>query len=163
MPVLMLLSSMANRFYVYELFDPRDGRVFYVGKGCGKRDTSHVYRARRGDFSNPAKSTTINEIEALGLSVGVRRVSEGLSERDAFRLERQQIAKYGIANLTNITPGSETEADRAESMAKHGLDLMGKHLSAMFGGASYSELDRKRVFALIREFREAIRATQRTA
>jgi hypothetical protein len=27
----------ALRFYVYALIDPRDGEVFYVGKGCGSR------------------------------------------------------------------------------------------------------------------------------
>jgi hypothetical protein len=43
-------------FYVYELIDPRDGKVFYVGKGKGERAWQHEIDVRRGDQGrNPKK------------------------------------------------------------------------------------------------------------
>ena len=33
-------------FYTYELIDPRDGTVFYIGKGNGSRRYAHEKEAR---------------------------------------------------------------------------------------------------------------------
>lgn len=145
-----------SRFYVYELVDPRDGSVFYVGKGTGKRDRSHLSEARRRDFRNPAKVALILQIEAEGHEVIVRRVYEGLSEREAFKAERRQIAHYGIANLTNMMRGFTTENDRAEAEAIDGLNIMAYHLTRLFRGASYSVSDIKMILRIIRELRESL-------
>ena len=41
------IDEMAEeaRFYVYELIDPRDGKVFYIGKGQGRRIYGHEAEA----------------------------------------------------------------------------------------------------------------------
>ena len=35
-------------FYVYSLVDPRDGKIFYIGKGCGNRVSSIVRQPYKG-------------------------------------------------------------------------------------------------------------------
>ena len=36
------------KYYVYELSDSMDGKVFYVGKGTGNRIGDHEKEAKRG-------------------------------------------------------------------------------------------------------------------
>jgi hypothetical protein len=93
-------------FYVYELVDPRDDRVFYVGKGCGARDCTTL---RHG---NLAKLETVAAIQSAGHKVAVRRFAEGLSHAEALKLERERILYHGYANLTNIAPGRELSLDQ---------------------------------------------------
>src|SRR5207248_11305640 len=56
-------------FYVYLLRDPRDGQVFYVGKGQGSRVLSHVREASADPVSEGAKEKRINDIHADGRQV----------------------------------------------------------------------------------------------
>jgi hypothetical protein len=66
--------------YVYLLVDPRDGRIFYVGKGEGGRCFEHLAEARttradsRGDDT---KLRTIREIEASGRAVRIDVLRHG--------------------------------------------------------------------------------------
>ena len=53
--------------YDYLLRDPRDGVVFYVGKGKGDRVHSHVAEAERGGGKN--KVQRIRSIQDAGLAV----------------------------------------------------------------------------------------------
>ena len=87
-------------FYVYELIDPRDGQVFYVGKGCGNRDCMTL---RAG---NSEKMAVIRAIKKAGRRVICSYFADGLSEAEAFKIERQRIAHHTYACLTNIQPGS---------------------------------------------------------
>lgn len=90
-------------FYVYELSDPRDDSVFYVGKGKGSRINCHETEARSGRVSR--KCDRIREIEASGLTVGKRKVKHFADEQAAYDHEEALIAQYGLANLTNVAPG----------------------------------------------------------
>jgi hypothetical protein len=103
-------------YYVYELADPRDGKVFYVGKGKGRRINQHVQEAKSGKIGNPFKLDHIREILRAGHKVTERIVSSGLTEQDALRMEREHIASYGIGSLTNIAAGTETAAAKAKSL-----------------------------------------------
>lgn len=90
-------------FYVYELFDPADGAVFYVGKGKDDRVGDHEREARRG-VVHP-KCDRIRKIWARKAEVGRRIVQEFQDESAAYEFEASLIARYGIENLTNIGPG----------------------------------------------------------
>lgn len=90
-------------YYVYELIDPRDDRVFYVGKGKKGRIDQHEAEARKGRQSR--KCDRIREIEAAGLKVKKRKVSSHTDEVEAYDAEIERISFYGLANLTNIASG----------------------------------------------------------
>lgn len=90
-------------FYVYELFDPRDLTVFYVGKGKAGRIHQHELEARKGRQSR--KCERIREIEAAGLAIGKRKVSHHKEEVEAYDAEIERIALHGLANLTNVASG----------------------------------------------------------
>ncbi len=94
---------MRGRFYVYELVDPRDGAVFYVGKGCGARLHQHEREARRG-VDHP-KNDRIREIWGAGFQVEKRVVRWFRTEAAAFECERKTISRYGQAALCNVHSG----------------------------------------------------------
>lgn len=123
----MALTPKQERFYVYTLSDPRDGQVFYVGKGCGNRAYQHEADAIRGSVGNIDKHSKIADIHKDGLSVAVAFVKRGMSETAAFRLERDEIRRIGIRNLTNIQPGTVSEFDRSKEMARVNLSRMKPH------------------------------------
>ena len=76
-----------NGYYVYTLIDPRDDRVFYVGKGFGNRVFSHEAESGKSDKSEKKKLQKIREIEADGFFVKRLIVNWGLSEEEAFAAE----------------------------------------------------------------------------
>lgn len=94
---------MAGRFYVYELVDPRDDKVFYVGKGQRGRVHQHEVEARKGKVS--AKCDLIRKIEADGLAIIKRKVSYFEDEIQAYKAETALILQYGIDHLTNAVLG----------------------------------------------------------
>jgi hypothetical protein len=142
-----------RRFYVYELVDPRDGAVFYVGKGQGKRDRAHIGYARRMCVRNPAKTRRIREIMDAGHEVGIVRVVEGLGEVEALRLERAEIASHGLANLTNISRGQHTEPDRLLLQIEHEMQACANHIAAIFTGQPCDRATWHRLFDHIRALR----------
>lgn len=88
-------------FYVYTLTDPRDGAVFYVGKGKGLRMHQHAVEAR-GDKGrgNRRKIDRIKSIQADGLEPKPDRVALYDDEQDALDHEADLIAV--TPGLTNI-------------------------------------------------------------
>lgn len=87
-------------YYVYQLIDPRDGTVFYVGKGCGDRMFAHERDAMRGQVSNRAKTERITSILNDGHRVVASVVSAHEDEQDALDAEAELIA--ALPGLTNI-------------------------------------------------------------
>lgn len=55
-----------NIFFVYALIDPRDGSIFYIGKGKGNRPYCHLKEAQAGVSGNPYKIRKINKILEAG-------------------------------------------------------------------------------------------------
>lgn len=99
-------SLMAlNGFYVYALVDPRNDKVFYIGKGTGNsgkgtgnRVFSHEAESGKTPMSEKEKLQKICEIEKDGFSVKRIIVNWGLSEQEAF------IAEATLINLLNRMP-----------------------------------------------------------
>jgi uncharacterized protein YdcH (DUF465 family) len=91
-------------FYVYELRDPRNGQVFYVGKGQGDRAYQHQREVLNGTAkTNPAKIAKIQEILAADMQVEVAIVAEYVYEEDALDHEFHLVEAN--PTLTNVMPG----------------------------------------------------------
>ena len=87
-----------NGFYVYALVDPRNDKVFYIGKGTGNRVFSHEIESGKSRESEKKKLKKIREIENCGYSVKRLIVNWGLTENEAF------IAEATLINLLNRMP-----------------------------------------------------------
>lgn len=92
-------------YYVYLLSDPRTGRPFYVGKGCGNRINHHLLGALEETTKETDKIRTIRDIQAAGLEVTLTILRHGLTEKEAFEVECSTIDLIGIDNLTNLVQG----------------------------------------------------------
>lgn len=75
-----------SRAYVYALVDSRDGTIFYIGKGKGRRVTDHL----KGYSHSPLVTARIAEIRAEGREPGVRKLDFD-TEEQAYAAERKLI------------------------------------------------------------------------
>lgn len=88
-------------YYVYLYVDPRDNRIFYVGKGKGKRVLSHL--SAEGESR---KVQTIRELKEQGLSPRLDILAHALpTEETAFRIEAAVIDLLQLDNLANLVSG----------------------------------------------------------
>jgi hypothetical protein len=92
-------------YYVYLLKDPRNNKVFYVGKGCGQRINHHLLGALEENTIETEKIKTIRSIQKSGEEVGLTILRHGLTEKEAFEIECAVIDYLGIENLTNLVSG----------------------------------------------------------
>jgi hypothetical protein len=95
-------------YYVYEYRDPsRDNEPFYVGKGKGGRDRSHLKNL--DNRKNLPFYNRLAKMRRCGIEPSVFRIAEGLTQDAAFILEMQMIEKYRRRHeggtLLNITAG----------------------------------------------------------
>lgn len=107
-------------YYVYALADPRDGEVFYIGKGTRSRAAQHAVEERAGRSSNGKKALRLGEIRRAGLSPTILVLEHDLTEARAFERERSLIRLHRSA-LTNATKGQRSELERAKASALNGL------------------------------------------
>lgn len=94
--------EMDQSFCVYEHWRTDKNSCFYVGKGKAKRAFSTESR-------NDRYGKTVSKLKRHGLAVEIRIFAEGLTEEDAFRIERERIAFWRAAHsdLTNQTDGGD--------------------------------------------------------
>lgn len=83
------------KFFVYLHRRATDNRVFYVGKGCRYRHKSKWNRSQHWH----------NIVNKHGYTIEI--VQNGLTEKEAFTLEIELIAKYKEHGLCNRTAGGE--------------------------------------------------------
>jgi hypothetical protein len=88
-------------YYVYLYVDPRDGKVFYIGKGKGERCLDHLFE----DDDHP-KVRRIREIFDAGLEPRIEILSHGMStSEEAYLVEAAAIDLIGLKELTNKVTG----------------------------------------------------------
>lgn len=98
-------------YYVYCLVDPRNQKIFYIGKGVGNRVFAHACDALDEEYSSTNKIDKIREIIKSGNTVKHYIIRHKLSEEDAFTVESVLIdlLTYQAFNtdslLTNIVAG----------------------------------------------------------
>jgi len=92
------------KYYVYILFDPRDNKPFYVGKGKNNRVFDHLNCALEDADTLTAKYDKIREI---GKAVKHIIVRHSLTEDEAFKIEATLIDTliYCAFGLTNEQVG----------------------------------------------------------
>ena len=101
-----LKPGMAEKlgYYVYLYIDPRDGKVFYIGKGKDDRCLHHLFE----DDDHP-KLNRIREIFAAGLEPRIEMLAHGLrTEQEAYNIESAAIGLLGLENLTNRVVGKDS-------------------------------------------------------
>lgn len=102
-------------YYVYKLIDPRDNKIFYVGKGSG--DRAYVHQIFRDSNKNNHKDNKIRQIQSEGSDVIVEFEYTGLTdEQEAYDLETALIESIGIDNLTNICMGSNPPSRKGSTL-----------------------------------------------
>lgn len=98
------------KYYVYVLIDPRDNKVFYVGKGNANRVFSHISES----VENPRdteKLETIRAIKKDNQKVKHYIIRHGLEESEAFLVESVLIDFLTfkdfseVSKITNIVAG----------------------------------------------------------
>jgi uncharacterized protein len=87
-------------YYVYIYIDPRDGDVFYVGKGNGNRAFAHLAEKSEHD-----KVKRIHAIREAGLEPQIEFLVHGLDEETSFRMEAAVIDLFGKDDLSNKVGG----------------------------------------------------------
>ena len=101
-----LKPGMAEKlgYYVYLYVDPRDGKLFYIGKGKDERCLDHLFE----DDDHP-KVKRIREIFAAGMEPQIEMLAHGLrSEQEAYNIEAAAIGLLGLENLTNRVVGKDS-------------------------------------------------------
>lgn len=112
------VSESSEGFYTYLLVDPRDGGIFYVGKGTGERLRSHVRQVKRGRTDNGPKCLRIQRILRDDREVVEWVFSVHSRERDALAVERELIHQLREHGLTNIASGLVSAEEASEGRAR---------------------------------------------
>ncbi len=113
-------------YYVYALVDPRDSKIFYIGKGCGDRVFQHVECALNTNDKS-LKLDTIREIKQSGYEVKHYILRHNLTEQEAFLVESTLIdfLTYPDFNLettlTNIAAGHHQWEDGIKTVQEINL------------------------------------------
>lgn len=90
------------RFYVYELVDPRDNSVFYIGKGQYTRLTSHFLPSQ---LKKPGRKTEIiKEIIAAGYAPIARKIRSFKTDMAACDFEKRLIISKRAALSNKCVP-----------------------------------------------------------
>ena len=100
-------------YYVYGLIDPRNNRIFYIGKGTGNRVFEHERESISAPDSEKLKLKTISEIKSMGLDVVKIIINSNLTEAEAFAAEASLINAFNYTSdikLTNIVAGHHSSA-----------------------------------------------------
>lgn len=101
--------------YVYALIDPRDKKIFYIGKASSNdRAFNHLKGADEKGIQG-SKNKKIKDISDAGYDTKIDVIRHGLSDNIAYEIEAAVIDAIGIENLTNEVRGHSIERGRFSS------------------------------------------------
>ena len=129
-------------YYVYGLIDPRNKKIFYIGKGTGNRIFEHEQESQRSPDSEKLKLKTIDEIKYAGLKVEKIIINSSLTESEAFAAEAALINAFNYVDdigLTNIVAGHHS----AKALSVEDFDKI-------YGAAELQESDIKHKILVIK-------------
>src|SRR5882762_2402141 len=111
-------NNPQGKHYVYALAypDSMGGRIFYIGKGSGRRIKWHEVEARSGKDENPYKCNVIRKILSEGKEVVKTILAYFASEKDAFEYEIALI--FFMDGLTNLNNGGEGQSNPSEEIRR---------------------------------------------
>lgn len=91
------------KYYVYCLVDPRDNKIFYIGKGYGNRVFQHAQDALK-EITDSLKLDAIREILKAHKEVKYYILRHGLTDEEAYLVESVliDVFSYGKFNLESI-------------------------------------------------------------
>lgn len=116
------------RYYVYQLIDPRDMSVFYVGEGQDQRVHAHLDEyssliARNQTLVHP-KHKKINELHESGYDPICLIIGRYRTKAEALAVEATLINwVYGHSELTNMNRGHGHENIRIKGSYDRNFDL----------------------------------------
>jgi hypothetical protein len=87
-----------NDCYVYALIDPITKEMFYVGKGTGYRDKSHLKPSlwkNPKDTTNPFLYYKIRSLMLSDTPPIIERLYENIHENEAYEIENKLIEQHG--------------------------------------------------------------------
>ena len=147
--------ATSGTYYVYEHWRLDRDECFYVGKGRGGRAYSMKNRNRH-------HQAIVAKLNRSGSAFEVRMVAVGLSEQDAFKIEKERIVFWrsiGV-DLTNLTNGGEgiSGFHHSEETRKK-LSAINKGVPAAFKGRKHSD-ETKRVLSEIAKKRGGPKLTK---
>ena len=89
-------------YYVYCLINPLTKKIFYIGKGKGKRALQHYKDFKKGLSTNNFKYNEIKSFAKYNYKPVVKIIANNLAEDKAYRLETKLIKRL-YKSLTNIS------------------------------------------------------------
>lgn len=141
-----------NNAYVYAVLV--DGVVRYIGKGTGRRRRDHLYKATRIVKYGPDKARQMRATRfhvqlaaalAAGKAITDMILADGLSEDDAYRCERTEIAKLPASQLWNIDLGGHGPTSEGMRLAMASPEIRARISEGTRAGLTAEVLARRRV------------------
>lgn len=143
-------------YYVYGLIDPRNNKVFYIGKGKDNRALRHFAEHSLRSEGNTKKTAKIKKLNSLGYDPMIEFYAQNIEDEQlAYDIEAALIKKYGRIGidpggiLTNVCIDNrppnhagksykQTYGDMAEYQRKKRHDLQ-IAAGGWFAGRRHSE------------------------
>jgi uncharacterized protein len=152
-------TTKTLKHYVYALVDPRDDKIFYVGKAsANNRAFDHLNSAH----DETAKHRRIAEILALDREPRVEILRSGLETKEAcFDVEAAIIDTIGLENLTNkvrghgVARGRQTakEAERLCGSPPREISTIRERLVLFFINQTFSPtMSELEIYDCVRQF-----------
>jgi hypothetical protein len=118
---MSMAAPTDGKAYVYFLLCPAMERVIYVGKGRNKRMYHHWRDVRRGAVSGVKKHKALADLMDSGKEPVPVVFSAGMSDANAYALERAMINRLGRKTLANTAAGQACPHEKGIELAKAAL------------------------------------------